>query len=247
MTRWWNKTGGISYHYLALRFRRNLWQDYLKFIEEFLFSIQWFSSSKPKKLLLLGPSAGYTLPTAWLKGFSEILAIDFDPLAPLLFKQIHGPLPIRWTKENFFSDSSQDWRIDRLLALRQSFPDHLWFFTNLIGQLPLTLKNMSLHKEDQWLHWQQDWHQVLLERNWISLHDIFSVPFGIRSIAPFSQKWQTVSKEELIQNILKSREKAVVTDHLTHGLLPLQTRKELALWRIQPHQTQIIEAATNIF
>ncbi len=247
MTRWSNKTGGIGYHYLALRFRHNLWQDYLKFIQEFLFSLQWFSSSKSKKLLLLGPSAGYTLPTHWLKGFNEIQAIDFDPLAPFLFKQIHGPLPIRWTKENFFSDSSQDWRIDRLLALRQSFPDHLWFFTNLIGQLPLTLKKMSLHKEEQWFHWRRDWHQVLLERNWISLHDIFSVPFGIRSIAPFSQKWQTVSKEELIQNVLKAREKAVVTDHLTHGLFPVQTRKELALWRIQPHQTQIIEAATNIF
>lgn len=246
MTRWWNKTGGIGYHYLALRFRHNLWQDYLNFIEEFLFSIRWFSPSKPKKLLLLGPSAGYTLPTRWLKEFSEILAIDLDPLAPFLFKRIHGSLPIIWTMENFFSDSSNAWRIDRLLGLRQSFPDHLWFFTNLIGQLPLTLKKMSLHEEDQWFHWQQDWHQILLERSWVSLHDIFSVPFGIRSITPFSQTWQTARKEELLQNILKNSEKAVVTDHLTHGLLPLHARKELALWRIQPHQTQIIEAATNV-
>lgn len=43
-----------------------------------------------RQLVLLGASAGWMLPTAWLAQFEEVHAWDIDPLAAPLFRWRHG-------------------------------------------------------------------------------------------------------------------------------------------------------------
>lgn len=262
MTSWWNKSGGIGYHYLAWRFRSSMWYDYLATISRFLDTFYQDSSEQPNHLLLIGPSGGYTLPTLWLRRFQHIQAIDPDPFAPSLFARSHGSLNISWDNKNYFLDNQGRWHLDQLFQLKEQYPHHLWFFANLIGQLPFLIKSPCLEDEPQWRKWQADWHFLLYDLQWISIHDIFSVNFPIDLQFKFDSACALPPRKkeliEILQNYFYQKATAkrlrkllanrnplastpTIIDHLTYQLLPKGTHHRMTTWSLCPGQSQIIE------
>ena len=74
-------TGGLNWH-LHAHYSRERWQPTVQLIEQFLLQV----SPPSDHLLLIGGSAGWMMPQAWLARFTRIDAYDIDPLAHGLFK-----------------------------------------------------------------------------------------------------------------------------------------------------------------
>jgi hypothetical protein len=90
-------SGGLLYHLRALRSRAR-WRGFANDLERWLFA--W---RKPGgKLILIGPSAGYTLSTEWLRGFKEIHAYDIDPLAAWFFSLRHPGVDAEFHQQDLF-------------------------------------------------------------------------------------------------------------------------------------------------
>ena len=118
--------GGLLWHLRALRYRRH-WGPFRTAITQWLAT--WPHGRE--HLLLLGPSAGWCLPTAFLTGFRTICAVDLDPLAPWLFNRLHGAglrragVRVRWQQADIF---------DTLVTLLRDYPEHAVLFGNMLGQ-----------------------------------------------------------------------------------------------------------------
>jgi len=122
-----NPSGGLQWHFRAWR-SRTLWSPSCGQLAAWLAQLQ----PKSKQLILLGPSAGWMLPSAWLQRFDYIHAIDLDPLAPWLFARRHGAAlqaaGVRWQYQS--ADA-----LTELPRLLQTYPHACVFFDNLLGQL----------------------------------------------------------------------------------------------------------------
>src|SRR5882724_8736674 len=70
-------SGGLVYHWRALRYRAVLWSQFRAGIAE------WLARRLPlgDELLLVGPSAGHCLPLSQLARFRRLLVLEPDPLA----------------------------------------------------------------------------------------------------------------------------------------------------------------------
>lgn len=154
-------SGGLLYHWRARRHTR-LWEPFRREIE------QWLSSwNIPKKeLVLVGPSAGYTLPRGWLEGFAQITAYDQDPLAPFFFKRQHPQANVTFKQQNLF------WRNAKLslIPLKEVLERHPGspiLFSNVLGQVLLE----GPAEDFEWGVFLLGMRSLLKERRWASYHD----------------------------------------------------------------------------
>ncbi len=162
-----NPSGGLRWHWRAWR-SRTLWAPTCKDIATWLAQVQ----PRSKELILLGPSAGWMLPTDWLLRFERIHAVDIDPWGARFFAYRHGAAlqagGTRWQYQT--GDALAD--LPRLLTVH---PQACVMFDNLLGQLrfhaprwqdPLTFTAQQL----------ADIHRLLRGREWGSVHDLLSGP-----------------------------------------------------------------------
>ena len=162
-----NPSGGLRWHWRAWR-SRTLWAPTCTDIAAWLAQVQ----PRSKELILLGPSAGWMLPTDWLLRFERIHAVDIDPWAARFFKYRHGAAlqagGTRWDYQT--GDALAD--LPRLLTVH---PQACVLFDNLLGQLrfhaprwqdPLTFTAQQL----------ADVQRLLRGREWGSVHDLLSGP-----------------------------------------------------------------------
>jgi hypothetical protein len=157
-------SGGLHYHWRALR-RRNAWRPFARAVENWLAA--W--SCPRNELVLIGPSAGYTLPTAWLKSFDRVIAYDLDPLAPWIFRRRHRGVRARFERRDVF------WRDGRLStdALSDILRRHgkaTILFTNVLGQVLLE----GQADEQEWKTFLKELRLRLHGRAWASYHDTFT-------------------------------------------------------------------------
>ena len=161
-------SGGLLYHARAFRLGKTCWAPFRRAVRE------WLARWEPpcSGLLLIGPSGGYSLPTEWLARFSEVVAIDFDPLARPLFGRRHRACrSLRWVLEDVLPvgtlglDSSA---LERRLA---EYPDHAVLFSNVLGQLALSSACEDAVERDLAVL-----RQTLDGRHWASYHDRLSAP-----------------------------------------------------------------------
>lgn len=157
-------SGGLRYHWRAFR-QRHRWH-------EFSFQIaEWLDTWHPpvEKLVLIGPSAGYTLPTAWLRRFSQVVAYDLDPLAPFLFRWNHPGVHVRFHRENIFW---QDRRLslDQVVSIKARHPRAAFLFANVLGQVLLE----GRADEAEWQEFLGGLRALMKGRHWASYHDLFT-------------------------------------------------------------------------
>jgi hypothetical protein len=224
---WLSPGGGLVWHARAFRWR-NRWKPFIGQLE------QWLSGWQPPSasLLLLGPSAGWCLPTSFLLGFKNIHAVDFDPLAPLIFQALHGralrqaKVRLTWQSANIFVD------LEKLL---QAHPTHVVLFANLLGQHRLYCTDVY-RAEAQLVQLSAR----LKGRHWASFHDLVSRqwPHGWHLPQPLraGQMWQA-------QQLLKKWQLGGVwLDHLTSAVLPNKVARQYLVWPINAGRAHVIEA-----
>jgi hypothetical protein len=138
-------TGGLTYHYRALRYKK-LWQPFCDQVE------RWLSEWSPQKnqLVLIGPSAGYTLPREFLATFNQLIIVDPDPAAFLLF-QSRFTLPAVWLREDFFGLAAKVASPAKINELFARFPQAAFLFCNILGQVPVILRERKYAQIEEYM------------------------------------------------------------------------------------------------
>jgi hypothetical protein len=224
-------SGGLGWHLRAWRYRHSLWANHLDQTHRFL--ADWSSQSlKPAQvgeLIVVGASAGWSLPADWVRGFSSLVLIDPDPLAPWLFKRNH-PLPTgqsrAWIRRDFQTE---------LPGLLKARPQAAILFNNLLGQLRLMSKDLDATEGQL-----EQIKTQLLGRHWASFHDRLSGDWThAQQSAAAIRAAGTVSNDELAKSYGRGGE---WLDHLTSQVLLADTPRVIYPWRITPDRLHVVEA-----
>ncbi len=165
-------SGGLVYHWRALTSGRR-WRTFRRDVA------QWLDiwNCPTEELILIGPSGGHTLPTAWLRRFRKIEAFDLDPLARFFFQLRHRHPSIRFHGKDMF------WRDERLslaplAEILREHPRASILFCNVLGQVLLE----HTAEESDWYQFLKELRQLLSGRSWASYHDMYSKERGEEEI-----------------------------------------------------------------
>jgi hypothetical protein len=229
-----SESGGITYHMRALRHKDTLWLSYRTEVADFLNNWQTKSST----LLLIGPSAGYSLPTEFLRRFDEIFAVDPDRLAPYFFKKNHRKLNVHWRQQDYFKDKKKQFNLEGLQDLLSEYKDSAVLFCNMWGQFPLIYPDFRIIAESK------DLSQLLAGREWASYHDKLSAPMvPTGDIKELDGSKEPASNEKLAGYYAKYP-MGPLSEHATERLFQAGEFNYF-WWQVRPGFFHIIEAVHN--
>jgi len=222
-----NPGGGLRYHSRALLYRKSRWHEYRQQLSSWLG--EWISAEDAAStdLLLIAPSAGHCLPSAWLGGFRNVTAIDLDPMARILFRRLHGasmPAPVKWITEDVF----QIW--DPLLS---SHPDHAVLFCNFLGQA-------AECDEARAAEWFARLPASLERRRWASFHDRYSGELATKRV-PALECPTRAEPEALLRHFYEKGISGELTEHELPPIFPQDRPYRYWGWPLAPDQFHIIE------
>lgn len=219
------------YHLRALRYRDTLWKSHLEGVDRFVRS--W---SCPPNLVLIGPSAGYSLPLDWLARFDSLTVVEpgwfarrafAAKLLPLNTPVRHIGEPVAFEKPGFLERMGIDVATSGVL------------FCNVLGQMPVRSEAAL----------RDSLRKTLTGVSWASYHDRFSASEVLWSY-PDGEVSARLPTAELIREEppakgLFRRRPATreVQEHLASdalsGLAPRRVR--YWDWQITPKQVHLIE------
>lgn len=198
-----NPTGGLHYH-LRAYLNRGRWQPFCDMVEIWL--EEWSRTvdlNLTETLVLIGPNAGYTLPLHFLEKFKNIVVVEPDSFAYLMFRSRFVSLRANVTRlsNDFFGLADGHIKISGLFKM---YPQSAFLFCNVLGQLPLLLKKNK--KIDVELYMKNLSQVFLSECNLVNNGD--SVQLNSRlKMASYHDRFSTI----------RSRSDEVI-DHLTGDL-----------------------------
>lgn len=207
-------SGGLAYHWRALR-HRHLWQPFIANVA------QWLEAWNPPQdeLVIIGPSAGYTLDARFLGRFAQVIILEPDPLARALLRRRFPLVRFRHDPLDCFAG------LHGPLALRQQYPQAAFLFANSIGQ--------QLARLDS--RWPAHLLSALQDCSWASYHDVLA-----SSRAPFTTGARLSQDGESLEQLLAafwSGGELEVFDHGSFGVLPAAWH---AAWSITPQQHHLV-------
>ena len=220
-------TGGLAWHTRALR-SLDRWEHFRQGVRG------WLSTWNPhsEALILVGPSAGWTLPGDFLARFRHLYCIDIDPLARPLFHWVHGArlrmagVDVRWVRADFMQSA------DALLRAR---PNAAVLLANMLGQHGFRSASASAAQDDI-----RRLQERLAPRSWASFHDRLSGAMSATTPLPNGFDHQgPISTEALARRVGRT---GLWHDHLTADALPSQAARRLMPWRIHPTRVHWVEA-----
>ncbi len=216
-------SGGFFYHLRAYRFKEQYWSDHLAGVNGFLKS--W--NPRAKSLILIGPSAGYSLPTEWLSRFDSLTAFEPDRIARMLFERRHGVRP-KWVRKKFPFGSADPF------GVLDAHADSAILFCNILGQLEFP----NLGKMSQTLQ-----HRMK-NREWASYHDALSghkIEFDLEDAKPKRSTLHEMKKWVYVKNPKASE--VVVNSHQAPELFKKWDGLQFRYWqwRLTPENTHLIE------
>ena len=216
-------SGGLRYHLRALAYRRTLWLPFRRQVAA------WLAEWQPPcdRVVLVGPSAGHTLPLTWLERFAEWVVLEPDPLARWwLARRAPGP----WRFE-----PALDLRCEGgVAALADRYPDAALLFCNLLGQLG---------PPDGGTTWPSVLAQALAGRHWASWHDVLSTSRRPDCADPAARVLPGGSELPAVVGYFWSGGRLEVVDHATFALGG-DVAHAYALWRLRPRRWHLIEWVT---
>lgn len=219
-----NPSGGLAWHWRAWRSQAR-WASASEQIAQWLASVQ----TRRDELLVLGASAGWMLPMAWLSRFERVHLWDIDPWATRFFARRHGAAlrsaGVQWTYHR--ADA-----LAELPALLQAHPNAAIYFDNLLGQLrfhaPAGAAGVS--QVEQALGALR---RALVGREWGSVHDAFSGPALGPAAEPAAMRRRrrkdgaSPTTDPWLLRLLPS---GPWLDHLTSAVFPLGTEIHDIAW-----------------
>ena len=225
-------TGGLNWH---LHARQSLpqWQPTLREIEHFLMSLR----IAERHLILIGGSAGWMMPTAWLAQFERIDAYDIDPLAPRLFGLRHGrALRAQGVQLHHH-------RLDALAHLDdilRTHPNACVWFDNVLGQHRYRVRDEAQVEKDL-----KNLRIALAGKSWGSLHDVLSGPTDGRT--PTNWRHERMQADHLDPNFSQTLLRSVGAsgvwqDHQTEHVLPAHTPTVWMPWAFRPTHWHWLQA-----
>lgn len=168
------QTGGLSYHAKAFRYRRTLWASFLKQVEVWLCET-WLphlrKNGQTKKLVLFGPSAGWTLSARFLESFETVVCVEPDLLARSLFARRYRHLK---NLEFVARADLLPWLSRRESTFEEflsSHSDAAILFANVLGQIPLLVPQRAWADSARA---RKLFEGALQGRHWASYHDVLS-------------------------------------------------------------------------
>jgi len=209
-------SGGLTYHWRALRYHNTLWAPFCKQVGH------WLLAWRPpqRHLLIVGPSAGYSLEPGFLAGFDEVTILEPDPLARRLLARRFPRVVFRHgTLDCMSSLEGPDF-------LAAEYPDCAILFSNVIGQ----------RLEDAPDGWAQALREALSGHSWASYHDVISTEVAPAVRAPVFLP-QEHCLEDMLGRFWSSGGELVLHDHLTFSAIPVH---EYAIWQLLPSRFHVI-------
>ena len=234
-----NPSGGLRWHWRAWR-SAALWSPTSAHIASWLAGVQ----PNSKKLLLLGPSAGWMLPTEWLLQFESIDAMDIDPFAARLFGWRHGAA---------LSAAGVTWRyqtgdaLAELPRLLMTHPRACVLLDNVLGQLRFhtpAWQDATVYTSLQ----LSDIKRLLKTREWGSVHDFLSGPAdGLppEQDFPAVRSFVTAPAAEHpvdVTWLAAVKPRGEWLDHLTDQVFPAGTPVQDIAWAFRAHYWHWLQA-----
>lgn len=215
-------SGGLIYHARALRYRSSLWQVFIVQVSHWLADWQ----VPQTELVIVGPSAGYTLDAHFLARFARITILEPDPLARWLLGRRFPALRFEHDPLDCFAG------IHGPAMLRAHFPEAAFLFSNVLGQL--------LGQLDP--RWPQALLDAMQGTSWASYHDL-----AVCSEAPVRKAMRALAQDERLEDVLAGfwmanappgRQKPLeLHEHGSYDSLPAQS---CAVWSITPRQHHLV-------
>lgn len=223
-----SQSGGLIYHWRALRNYldpSHPWSNHLASVSSFL--DRW--NPKSKTLILVGPSAGYSLPIQFLKRFDHVIGVEPDPLARFLFQKRFQIRP-EWINEPF-----------SFLHAQIIFPKvGAILFCNVLGQIEIADLNRA----------RSSLTSILSSREWASYHDAFSSTHGKFQSSTQSQSVQKKMTEAQVRVCFTPAQDNPAEVHLNeHSAFELfqesgPYRFSYWPWQLSRRQSHLIEGVS---
>jgi hypothetical protein len=226
-----NLTGGWHWHWRAWRSQER-WAPAAAQISDWL-----MAQTMPRhQLVLIGPSAGWMLPTSWLTQFEEIHAWDIDPWAAPLFGWRHGrALAQHGVRLRFH-------KADGLAALNAAvleLPEAFFWFDNVLGQLRFTNPQLSdIARELRQIR------QRMRSVAWGSVHDRMSGRILPGTTLPLSRQGVAAVAMETSEGQAWLHHMGAISpwlDHLTENVLPPEIPVQHTAWCFKPGYAHWLE------
>jgi hypothetical protein len=229
-------TGGLNWHVHAFQSQKR-WQPTVAHIEHFLVRCQPHHTH----LLLMGCSAGWMMPTAWLTQFSRIDAYDIDPLAHRLFNWRHGRA-LRHSQTQI-RHHRQD-AMAHLPELLAKHPQASIWFDNMLGQHRYRIRDEVQVEQDL-----RALKTTLAGRDWGSVHDLLSGPtlatraqnLRLQDIRHniYARDMDAAFNQSLVQSL---QAQGIWFDHLTSHVFADDAPTTLIPWEFKPHYWHWLQA-----
>ena len=229
-------TGGLNWHVHAFQSQKR-WQPTVAHIEHFLVRCQPHHTH----LLLMGCSAGWMMPTAWLTQFTQIDAYDIDPLAQRLFNWRHGRA-LRHSQTQI-RHHRQD-AMAHLPELLAKHPQASIWFDNMLGQHRYRIRDEVQVEQDL-----RALKTTLAGRDWGSVHDLLSGPtlatraqnLRLQDIRHniYARDMDAAFNQSLVQSL---QAQGIWFDHLTSHVFADDAPTTLIPWEFKPHYWHWLQA-----
>lgn len=239
-----NASGGLRYHARGFRYQSSLWRPFRWHLSEWLYG--W----KPpeRRLVLVGPSAGYCLEPLLFEQFDEILCLEPDPVARFLFSRKLARAGLEKTPKLRFE--ARDVLIadpSRFGELLRAEGDVAVLFSNVLGQLRVLVEGGDVRAR------VAEIRAAILpavgERSWASFHDRVSgehEPMMEGLVVADGR----LSDAELVASFFPTlgadaigdTSRAELFDHLTRGIFPEEAPHAYLTWELMPRVFHLIES-----
>ena len=243
-----NPSGGWFWHLHAWR-SQTLWAATCADIAQWLDAMPAPQQGPSHELLLIGASAGWMVPSAWLQRFDSVTSFDLDRWAAPLFQRRHGAaLRACGTALRCHTEDG----LANLTSLLQAHPRATVLLDNVLGQLRFHHPTVEAASR-QIAHITRS----LRGRHWGSVHDAFSGRSQRRStgmrVAPMQRSPQAKHPGSSIDAAptrgvglaLFSDQLAAQgewLDHLTDTVFPAETEVHHIAWPYSPRYCHWLQA-----
>ena len=247
---WLNPAGGLRYHARGFRYAKTLWRDFRFALGEWLYG--W--EPPERRLILVGPSAGYCFQPFFFERFEEILCLEPDPVARRLFAYRLGRAPLERRPRLRFE--ARDLLLDDPTVFASRLEDEgeaCVLFSNVVGQFRVLLGAASAD-DPRLARLRETILPALGARSFASFHDRVSgtlepviggavVLDGRLDDGEIAEHFYPGHDDP--GAMIRADGSAPLLDHLTAGFFPPDRPHAYFSWELMPGTFHLVEATAR--